>query len=198
MVEQPPYRQEYFQTMSKSYPSTVKNFCDSSLLHLYLSCSETTRFVPIHRRNEWLLKYLKPQLNKSEYKPLKKDIKSLLLLGKQRTADLEKQLLKLRGLVDNFDNDVEQFYSLLSVFEDELHLPSSLQRNPSLKEQICISEQSIDAGFDKSGSQIAPLCITVYSSQWPEIDELVQKHGWFRLEVKETTSSDALMSLHKI
>ncbi len=181
--------------MNKSYPNTVKKFCDSSLLHLYISCSETTRFVPTHKRNEWLVKYLKPQLTKAEYKPLKKDIKSLLLLGKKRTANLEKQLIRLRGLVDNFDNDVEQFYSLLSLLEDELQLPSNLQRNPHLKEQICISEQCIDSGFDKSGYQIAPLSLTVYSAQWPKLDELIKRHGHFVLEIIETSSYEAVVFL---
>ncbi len=182
--------------MNNNYPNTIKNFCDSSLLHLYLSCSETTRFVPTHKRNEWLVKYLKPQLNKAEYKPLKKDIKSLLLLGKRRTANLEKQILRLRGLVDNFDNDVEQFYALLSLLEDELKLPSSLQRNPKLKEQICISEQCIDSGFDKSGCQIAPLGITVYSAQWPKLDELIKRHGHFSLEIKEINFCKAVAFLN--
>ena len=182
--------------MNISYPNTVKKFCDSSLLHLYLSCSETTRFVPMHKRNEWLVKYLKPQLNKAEYKPLKKDIKSLLLLGKRRTANLEKQILRLRGLVNNFDNDVEQFYALLSLLEDELKLPSSLQRNPKLKEQICISEQCIDSGFDKLGCQISPLGITVYSTQWSKLDELVKRHGHFSLEIKETSLCKAVAFLN--
>ncbi len=184
--------------MNKFYPGTIKTFCDSSLLHLYISCSETTRFVPVQRRNELLLKYLKPQLNKSEYKPFKKDIKTLLILGKQRTADLEKQIIKLRGLVDKIDNDVEQFYSLLGVLEDELKLQNNLQRNPNLKEQVCISAQSIDSGFDSLGCQTAPINIDVYSSSWPKIEELVKKQGCFRLEIKETSHNEASMCLYKI
>ncbi len=182
--------------MDKPYPTAVKNFCNSSLLHLYISCAETSRFVPLRKRNECLIKYLKPQLVKTEYKALKKDIKTLIIGGKKQTADLEKQIIKLRGMVDNFDNDVENFYSLLSVFEDELQIPSSILKNPKYTEQICISEQCIDEGFDKSGRKITPLRFTVYSDRWPMIEPLVKQHGQFILEVKESSDSEAIMFLH--
>ncbi len=184
--------------MKRPYPQLVKLFAENALLFLYLKCADTGRFVPLKKRNEWLVQYLKPFIKKDEYKPLRKDIKSLILLGRKKNDDVEKQLIKLRSLVDKFDNDVEYFYGLLSQLEEELSLPSLLfnKEKPAQPHHIYILEEHIDQGFSAEGIQIAPLALVVNSSRWHKIEEQVDSYGHFVIEVKDSTENKATIFLH--
>ncbi len=179
--------------MNKSYPHLVKHFCDTTLLHLYLTCAETTRFVPLHRRNACLIKYLKPLSKCLEFQPIRKDIKTLLNLGKKSSGDIEKHLIKLRKLVDNFDNDVERFYELLSKIEDDVGLFSCLYNDVIDKDKIYVLENDIDNGFDIDGNQIGPISLITNSSSWQKIAPVVDTQAHFTLNI--TTDEEDLRRL---
>ena len=68
--------------MNNTYPILIKHLCDTSLLHLYILCSDSSRYLPTHKRNEHLVKFLKPLIKETKYKPVRKDIKTLLIAGK--------------------------------------------------------------------------------------------------------------------
>ncbi|MBE8232238.1 MAG: DUF2913 family protein [Endozoicomonadaceae bacterium] len=183
--------------MNISYPQLVKNFAEK-LIFLYLECAETARFVTLKKRNELLVKYLKPMVKSNEYKPLRKDIKTLLLLARKNNGNVENQLIRLRSLVDKFDNDVEFFYSLLSQIEETLNLPSRIfdKSKPAEKHHVYVLGEHIDHAFSDEGEQIAPLALVVNSKRWTEIGNEVEKHGHFISEVSDSTPEKATIFLH--
>ncbi len=184
--------------MNRTYPQLVKVFAENALLFLYLKCADEKRFVPVKRRNEWLVQYLKPFIKNDEYKKLKNDIKSLIQAGRKHTANLEEQLIRLRSLVDKFDNDVEHFYSLLSQLENNLKLPSLLfdKDKPIQDNHIYVLSDHIDNAFCKDGIQVAPLAIVINSKRWPQIEAQVNTHDHFVSEVTDSTQEKATILLH--
>ena len=70
---------------------------DNALLHLYSTMSETDRFTPIAKRNEVLVRYLKPILKVSEYRSVKNEIKRLISVGRDVKGNLEGKLVELNG-----------------------------------------------------------------------------------------------------
>ena len=102
-------------------------------------------------------------------------------------------------MVDNFNRDVEKFYSLLSLIEEKTGLKSGLYHESNLsKYQIFISEQAIDSGFNNAGDQIAPISIIVHSDKWKSLIELTKEHGCFYLELTEEQANKAQLLLHKV
>ena len=184
--------------MKKTYPQLVKYFTENALLHLYMRCEDEKRFVPLKRRNEWLVQYLKPFIKNDEYRPLRKDIKTLIIGGRKNTANIEQQLIRLLSLVDTFDNDVEHFYSLLSQLEDNLSLPSSIfdKDKPAQEHHIYVLGEHVDSAFTKEGLQVAPLALVVNSSRWQKIEAEVDQHGHFVTEVSDSTDMKATIFLH--
>ncbi|WP_369686431.1 DUF2913 family protein [Photobacterium leiognathi] len=67
----------------KRYYQLLSELLDNSLLHLYCNISSTTRFTPVHRRNEILVRFIKEKSKEMHYRPLKTEIKRMLLLGKK-------------------------------------------------------------------------------------------------------------------
>ena len=184
--------------MKKTYPQLVKYFAENALLHLYMRCADEKRFVPPKRRNEWMVQYLKPFVKNDEYRKLRKDIKSLINAARKNTANIEQQLIRLRSLVDKFDNDVEHFYSLLSHLEDNLKLPSKLfdKDSPVQDNYIYVLEEHVDHAFSKDGIQVAPLALVVNSNRWQQIEGEVKQHGHFVIEVTDSTETKATIFLH--
>ena len=184
--------------MKRTYPQLVKLFSENALLHLYLKCADEKRFVPSKRRNEWLVQYLKPFVKNDDYKKLRKDIKKLIQAGRKHSASIEEQLIRLRSLVDKFDNDVEHFYSLLNHLENTLKLPSLLfeKDKPAQDNHIYVLSEHIDHGFDDNGIQVAPLALVVNSSHWQQIEIEVNQHGHFLTEVTDSTDTQATVFLH--
>ncbi len=42
---------------SGDYPQLVNDLVINTLLHLYMECSDTRRFVPLHQRNAIVMRY---------------------------------------------------------------------------------------------------------------------------------------------
>ena len=66
-----------------SEPDILCDVIDNALLHLYLTVTETTRYTPIPKRNEALLRYLKPLVRDKAYRGARKELRSFLALGKK-------------------------------------------------------------------------------------------------------------------
>ena len=66
----------------------MKSLVDNSLLHLYLSVAETPRVVPVHKRNEILVRHLKPMLKDRRYRRIKSELRRLLSTGRSAKGDL--------------------------------------------------------------------------------------------------------------
>ncbi|AQS36608.1 Protein of unknown function (DUF2913) [Shewanella psychrophila] len=75
------------------YQDVMKSLVDNSLLHLYLTVAETPRIVPVHKRNEILVRHLKPMLKDRRYRRVKSELRRLLSTGRSAKGDLEAELI---------------------------------------------------------------------------------------------------------
>ena len=80
------------------YYENLLRLCDNALLHLYTSISLTGRFASSSERNEILVKFLKNKVKLPEYKDLKKDLKLLVRVGRNKNMKLEVRLIELKEI----------------------------------------------------------------------------------------------------
>ncbi|MGR5205261.1 DUF2913 family protein, partial [Photobacterium damselae] len=60
------------------YHALLSELIENSLLHLYGQVSASSRFVPTHKRNEILVRFLKPKVKQPQFKLVKTEIKRML------------------------------------------------------------------------------------------------------------------------
>ncbi|MEZ9469357.1 DUF2913 family protein [Vibrio lentus] len=182
---------------SGDYPQLVNDLVINTLLHLYMECSDTRRFVPLHQRNAIVMRYLKSLLKKAAYKETRKDIKALIYAG-QKGDKLEEQLWRLKSLVNNYGNDVENFYGFLNLIESTLAIYSELfkENTAVVSNRVYLLADHIDNGFDDNGKQVAPIALSVNSSKWKQIPALAEEHGHFYIEILDSDESKANLYVH--
>ncbi len=98
-----------------------------ALLHLLFKVSMSERFVPTAKRNEILVKYLKPKLNDKSLSNIRKDIKLMLNVARKKAGNLEMRLYQLNEQANRTQMaGVEKLYALLMYLHDEKGLESQL------------------------------------------------------------------------
>ncbi|WP_220783670.1 DUF2913 family protein, partial [Shewanella sairae] len=159
---------------------------DRALIHLYLTVAETNRFVPKPKRNEILVQFIKPTLKNKYYQSAKKDIRSLVLLGRNATCDLESKLVELRDLSLRYDknaSDAKQLFNLLSLIESELNLLarflSILNGREPLPNVIYLLQEHVENGFIVSGEQVAPVSLFLESDKVTTLVDFINGTGLF-------------------
>jgi hypothetical protein len=117
------------------------------------------------------------RVKKRAYAEAKKDIKSLMLVAKHRSANLEEKLLELNmhnELYRSRFTNADKLYMLLSALYDQYGLmsrlsdPSDTELEP---EVIYMHPSEIDEGFDDEQNQLRPLKLFIKTSS----DVLVQQ-----------------------
>ncbi|GAD91364.1 hypothetical protein VHA01S_087_00040 [Vibrio halioticoli NBRC 102217] len=104
-----------------SYATQIETVACHSLLHLEMQKRYTERFIPVEKRNQILVKYLKGMVKSPKYKLAKKDIKTLIQLGRKKGQNLELHIEALRVLEKpTGNNDLENFYFLVKDIERQL------------------------------------------------------------------------------
>ncbi|MGI2040210.1 DUF2913 family protein [Shewanella frigidimarina] len=170
-------------------------FCDlidNSLLHLYLTAAETSRFTPKVRRNEILVRYLKPMIKDKRYQASKKEIRSLLALGRTEGCDLEAKLIELRNLSLRYDKnatDAQRLFNLLSIIENDLGFPSRFLSCPSdtqrVPNMIYMLQEHAENGFIDSGEQVAPVSLFLESDHITKLVDLINDTGFFLAKMEQ-------------
>jgi len=171
---------------------TFGDVIDNCLLHLYLTAAETSRFTPKVRRNEILVRYLKPMIKDKRYQASKKEIRSLLALGRTDSCDLEAKLIELRNLLLRYNKnatDAQRLFNLLTIIESGLGLksrflssPSDTQREPDM---IYMLQEHVENGFIASGEQVAPVSLFLESDKVISVVDLVNATGLFQAEIQQ-------------
>lgn len=166
------------------YQELIDNVTLNALLYCYLECAEQKGFTPPQKRNLIITRYLKSLVKNAAYKSIKKEIKSLVYIGK-RGESIEAKLWQMRSLYYNHGLDTDKLYALLYFIEEQLGIRSVLftQDIEHKKELLYLFESHIDEGFDNDGKQIAPISLYIHSSKWKLIPELVKKQGRFTSEL---------------
>ncbi len=156
----------------------MKSLVDNSLLHLYLTVAETPRIVPVHKRNEILVRHLKPMLKDSRYRRIKSELRRLLSTGRSGKGDLEAQLIQVQGFTLQAEQNVteaQKLFNLLEILRYEQGLDSRFvneteRRLPGI---IYMLQDHIDNGFNHDGGLVAPVSLFLESDKLSGLAEAI-------------------------
>lgn len=175
-----------------SEPDILCDVIDNALLHLYLTVTETTRYTPIPKRNEALLRYLKPLAKDKAYRGARKEIRSFLALGKKPGCNLESKLVELQELSLRYDknaSDARRLFNMLGQIEDRLGFPTRfidyLNGEQPQANTIYMLQEHIENGFIESGEQVAPVSLFFESSKVASLLEFINTSGLFLAELQQ-------------
>lgn len=185
------------------YYGRINNLIDNALLHLYLSITYSGRYFSVTKRNEVLVKYIKPKLKDRAYKYVKGEVKLLVLAGREKDADLETRLYDLKKVIANhYDNltGIERLYELIKVMFDDHRLAAKMMTTLDAFEPnvINICKKDMDRCFNKSGEQLAPLPITGSVANNKKLYSIILDTDLFipQIELAHQDSQNARMVLH--
>ncbi|MPY24354.1 DUF2913 family protein [Shewanella sp. YLB-07] len=163
---------------------------DNALLHLYFTVAETSRVVPVHKRNEILVRHLKPLLKDRSYRRVKNELRRLLTTGRSAKGNLEAQLLDVQGVarrVEDDATDTQKLFNLLEILRDEQGLDSRFvdsteQRVPGF---IYMLQEHVEHGFSQAGEQVAPVSLFLESDKVCALVEAIEQTGLFGAELQQ-------------
>ncbi|MGR5096800.1 DUF2913 family protein [Vibrio maritimus] len=170
------------------YYKNLHSLVSHALLHLLFQVSTSSRYVPVTRRNEILLKYLKPKLNDKALLNIKKDIKLMIQTARSKGSNLEMKLYEINEKAKQTKiAGAEKLYSLLVYLYDEERIESRLFEEGQAAEPgiLYMLEEHIEHCFDHDDSQVAPLSMLIQLERAPELIDVINRHGWFIAEMKE-------------
>ncbi|WP_299496418.1 DUF2913 family protein [uncultured Shewanella sp.] len=174
----------------ENYKDALNGLVEHSLLHLYLHCSESSRYIPTQRRNEILIRHLKPKVKNPQYSHLKNELRRFLEIGRKARGNLEQRLIEIKKINEEIDqevNDVRNLFDLLENIKIKLKIDSRfIHENECRKSNFIYMYQSdIEKGFDSDGNQIKPLAMLVNPKKSASIIEIIKETGLFLIEGTE-------------
>ncbi|MCG9596426.1 DUF2913 family protein [Vibrio sp. Isolate25] len=138
-----------------------------ALLYLLIHVSSSQRHLPTSKRNELLIKYLKPKLKERQHTIIKKGIKLMINVARQKGGNLERKLYELNDKAKQTKvAGAEKLYSLLVFLYEREGLESRLfdEQQQVEKGVLYMLEEHIELGFDADNNQIAPLSLLIEST----------------------------------
>ena len=171
------------------FQKVMKNLVDNSLLHLYITVAKTPRIVPVNKRNEILVRHLKPMLKDSRYRRIKNELRRLLSTGRSAQGDLEAQLIEVQGFALQADQDATDAQKLFKLLETLRYEQGLNSRFVSEKERrpsgfLYILRDHIDNGFNEAGEQVATVSLFLESDKIYGLAEAIEKTGLFNTEMQ--------------
>lgn len=193
-------------TMSKlKYHQAFTNLTTLALLHLYSHMEMSSRFVPIKKRSELLIKFLKKQMALQGNAIIKKDIKVLITQARQG-KNIEKKLGELHKVNCQYGEkftDADHLFILLTYLYEQHGFESTLD-NPEIEREagiIYTDSELIDTCFSDENILSRPLPISIIMDEPSRLVDIINGHGGMFIAEHLSTSIDnrcATVLLHKI
>lgn len=175
----------------------------NALLALYCTMSQQGGFWTTKKRNELLVKYIKPKLKKPQFLTCKNEIKTMLSIGRSATGSLEQKLWDINRLNLEYQakfSQADELYIMLSGLFEQHQFPSMLESSEKDLERdtLYMKEKGIENGFDEDNNQIKPLAMTVKTERLKALIEAVQAKGIYRVEVDHVDEHEVIhLLLHR-
>ena len=192
--------------MSKlKYHQVFTNLTTLALLHLYSYMEMSVRFVPIKKRNELLVKFLKKQMGLPCNAIIKKDIK-VLIAQARKGNNIEKKLGELHKVNCQYGEkftDADHLFILLTYLYEEHGFESTLD-NPDIEREsgvIYTDNELIDTSFSDQHILTKPLPLFIMMDEPSRLVDIINGHGgMFVVEHLSTSLDDrcATLLLHKL
>ncbi|GEK16025.1 DUF2913 family protein [Aliivibrio fischeri] len=192
--------------MSKlRYHQAFTNLTTLALLHLYSYMDMSSRFIPIKKRNELLIKFLKKQITLQGNAIIKKDIK-VLIAQARKGNNIEKKLGKLHKVNCQYGEkftDADYLFILLTYLYEEHGFESALDNPDSQQEPgiIYTNSELIDTCFSEENALSRPLPISIIMNEPSQLVDIINGHGGMFIAEHLSTSIEnqcATILLHKI
>lgn len=149
--------------MSEPYEKLLQSTFQNALLHLYVTCSEGAGYVPLKRRNEILIRFLKKG-RADKFKVLKKEITRMLHIGRSG-HDMEACIKSLLASVKSTDFKVDRMVELVNVLEryandgNGVFYDIAEDGAANAVNTIKIHRHTIETAFDDEGNNVKPILI---------------------------------------
>ena len=192
--------------MSKlKYHQAFTNLTTLALLHLYSYMEMSSRFVPMKKRSELLIKFLKKQMALQGNVIIKKDIKVLITQARQG-KNIEKKLGELHKVNCQYGEkftDADHLFILLTYLYEQHGFESTLdnteiEREPGI---IYTDSELIDTCFSDENILSRPLPISIIMDEPSRLVDIINGHGGMFIAEYVSTSIDnkcATLLLHKL
>ena len=175
----------------------------NALLALYCTMSHQGGFWTTKKRNELLVKFIKPKLKKPQFLTCKNEIKTMLSIGRSATGSLEQKLWDINRLNLEYQakfSQADELYIMLSGLFEQHQFPSMLENSEKDLERdtLYMKEKGIENGFDEDNNQIKPLAMTVKTERLKALIEAVQANSIYRVEVDYVDEHEVIhLLLHR-
>ncbi len=193
-------------TMSKlKYHQAFTRLTTLTLLHLYSYIDMSPKFIPIKKRNELLIKFLKKQITLQCNIIIKKDIKMLIHQARQG-INIEKKLGELHKVNCQYGKrltDSDHLFILFTYLYEEHDIKSMLYDPESKQESGIIYTDSglINTYFSDEGILTKPLPLSIIMDKPSQLVDIINNHGGvFIVEHLSTSINNqcANLLLHKV
>ena len=150
-----------------SYEEQLKSVFHISQMHLYLTCAESNRFVPMQRRNEILIKRITPFVDDKAYREIKSHIKRVIQLGR-KGQDMEACINQMLSVINSSSVKYDRMMALaewLVTAIDTIKAPIQFRTSeqPIIVDpntcEIRFNRAEIESCFRDDGYQISPITI---------------------------------------
>ncbi|PML40329.1 DUF2913 family protein [Vibrio sp. 10N.261.52.A1] len=174
-----------------------------ALLALYCTMSKQGGFWTVKRRNERLVKFIKPKVKQPQFSTCKPEIKTMLSIGRNPIGNLEQKLWDVNRLNLEYQakfSQADELYIMLSGLFEQHQFPSMLEDIEKGLEvdTLYMKEKGIENGFDEDNNQIKPLAMTVKTHRLKALIEAVQANGIYRVEVDHVDEHEVIhLLLHR-
>ncbi|MFA0079360.1 DUF2913 family protein [Vibrio artabrorum] len=173
-----------------------------ALLALYFQIQNRQGYTPIKRRNDILVKFIKTQQKKAMYASLKKEMKTMLAIGRNPKGNLEARLHDINQL--NLEckmklTHADELYILFNHLFEAIGFSSQLADSKTLIEEniLYMSQLDIEEGFDDQNNQIKPLPMTVKTQRLEALIDHVNAHDGYSIEVVKVKDDAISLLLHR-
>jgi len=161
-----------------------------SLFVLYFEVQKVKGYVPIKKRNEILVKHLKTLVKKREFATHKKEIKTMISIGRNAKGNLEKRLHELNQMNLSYRakfTQADELYILLDSLYRTHEFASQIWDGKAQREQdvIYMTQKEIEEGFDDKQKQKRPLRLCLSSDRGEHLLKSVQSHPNYELNALE-------------
>ncbi|CCN86007.1 DUF2913 family protein [Vibrio nigripulchritudo] len=170
-----------------SYHQTLSELVCHALLHLLSHVSMRSRFVPTATRNDILVKYLKPRLRDPALSSVKKDIKSMIAIGRHSTGNLERKLYAIQDLAAKaLARPMDKLCSVLEHLQQHNGIDSQVFSQGKLPKPnvVYLMESDIETTVASVVSGSSPIPLLVTPSSVNAVTSSLEKLGGVSVEMK--------------
>lgn len=183
---------------------TLDELVTHGLLTLYCAMQGQQGFWTIKRRNELLVKFIKTRVKLAKFSTCKKDMKTMLSIGRHPKGNLEQKLWDVNQLNLDYQtkfSQADELYIMLTQLFEDFQFPSMLNKKERQREDdtLYMDEKEIEKGFDNENNQIAPLAMTVKTHRLEALIQAGQNNANYRVEVTHVDDEEVIhLLLHRV